>query len=259
MKKLQIKNRKGETLVLLLNKSLNAKGLAFIMHGLGGNKDQPHIRTIAEAFTEKGYTTVRFDTTNSFGESDGKYDDATLTNYYNDLEDIISWAKEQPWFIEPFYLIGHSFGGISTALYAEQYPQQVNALAPISTVISGELSKETRKYKDKLLEWEKTGWLIKKSSSNPAIVRKLPWAHMEDRLQYDILKNVSQLTMPVLLIVGDKDDATPYKHQKLLYDMLPGEKEIHIIRDAPHTFINSEHLLELKQIFLRWISKNEQK
>jgi hypothetical protein len=36
---------------------------------------------------------VLFDTTHSFGESGGNYEDATTTQYYQDLEDVISWAK----------------------------------------------------------------------------------------------------------------------------------------------------------------------
>src|SRR5437667_2029568 len=122
------------------NDDPNPKGLAFVMHGLGGTKDEAHIKIFAEAFKEKGFTVVRFDTTNTFGESAGTYEDATVTNYYEDLEDIITWAKSQAWYQEPFYLIGHSLGGISTTLYAEKYPKEIKGLAPISTVVSGTLS-----------------------------------------------------------------------------------------------------------------------
>lgn len=36
---------------------------------------------------------------------------------------------------------------------------------------------------------------------------------------------------------------------------LPGDKEFHIIKDAPHTFREKVHLDEIKQIFLKWIDK----
>ena len=143
MEKVTIKNRKNQNIVLILEKAKDKKGLAFVMHGLGGFKEQPHIETFAKAFSDASYTVVRFDTTNTYGESDGDYADATTTNYYEDLEDVISWAKTQPWYQEPFCLSGHSLGGISTALYAEKYPEKLKALAPISTVVSGELSLKT--------------------------------------------------------------------------------------------------------------------
>lgn len=89
MEKLFIKNRKEQNISVIIERNESQKGLAFVMHGLSGFKEQTHIETIANAFKEKGFTTVRFDTTNTFGESDGRYEDATTTNYYEDLEDVI--------------------------------------------------------------------------------------------------------------------------------------------------------------------------
>jgi len=90
-----IKNRDGAKVCVVVEGPGTKNKLAFVMHGLGGNKKQGHIRAMAEAFLELGYTVVTFDTTNSFGESDGNYEDATITNYYADLEDVIAWASEQ--------------------------------------------------------------------------------------------------------------------------------------------------------------------
>src|SRR3989344_1988273 len=110
-----IKNRKGQKLSVLVEGEEKHGLVAVVMHGLGGWKEQPHIQTFADAFLKNGFTVVRFDTTNTFGESDGKYEDATITSYYEDLEDVISWAGGEPWYLEPFWLAGHSLGGICTA------------------------------------------------------------------------------------------------------------------------------------------------
>lgn len=254
--KLFIKNRHNKNIVVVVEENLNPKGLAFIMHGLGGFKEQKHIQTFAEAFKENNFTTVIFDTTNTFGESDGNYEDATTTNYYEDLEDVINWAKTQSWYKEPFWLVGHSLGGISTALYAERYPQKVKALAPISTVVSGQLSIETKSASGELQEWERTGWRETQSESKPGLIKRLKWSHMVDRMKYDLLPEVNKLTMPVLILVGDKDDSTPSEHQKILFDALTGKKEMHVIKGAPHTFRDPEHLAEIKTIFDKWIKTN---
>jgi pimeloyl-ACP methyl ester carboxylesterase len=251
-----IKNRDNKKIAVVVDEKQNSKGLVFVMHGLGGFKEQPHIQTFADAFRENDFTVVLFDTTHTYGESEGLYEDATTTNYYEDLEDVISWAKTQTWYKEPFWLVGHSLGGISTALYAERHPNEVKALAPISTVVSGELSVETKKSRGKLDEWKRTGWLIQESESKPGLIKKLKWAEMEDRMKYDLLPEANKLTMSVLLIVGDKDDGTPPEHQKILFDKLPGKKEMHVIKNAPHTFRDSEHLAEIKIIFDKWIKGN---
>lgn len=257
MDKLAIKNRKGQNIVVLVEKTQDAKGLAFVMHGLSGNKEQRHIAVFAQAFKEKGYTVVRFDTTNTYGESDGKYEDATFTNYYEDLEDVITWAKKQNWYQEPFCLAGHSFGGMAVIFYAEKYPNEIKALAPISSTISGKLSESSVKYKKIIADWKRTGWKEEKSDKVSGGVKRLTCSHMVDRLQYDMLPNAHELTMPVLIIVGEKDDGTPPEHQQMLYEKLPGKKEIHIIKDAHHTFVAPNHLKEIKQIFLKWIDQLE--
>lgn len=68
--------------------------------------------------------------------------------------------------------------------------------------------------------------------------------------------------MPVLLIVGEHDTATPPEHQQLLHDKLPGEKEIHIIKGVDHNFrregkLDEAALEEIKQIFDKWIKSLE--
>ena len=257
MQKVFIKNRKGLKISVLVETAENQKGLAFVMHGLGGYKEQAHLEMIADLFKENGYTAVRFDTTNTIGESEGNFEDATITNYYEDLEDVIKWSGTQKWYVEPFVLVGHSLGGISTALFAENYPAKVKALAPISTVVSGALSVEAHKRfsPEEFKIWEETGWLEAKSQSKPGVVKKLKWSHIADRLKYDLLPQANKLTMPVLLIVGENDIRTPLEDQKILYNILPGPKELHVIKGSPHTFRDPAHLEELKNIFNQWIGK----
>lgn len=252
MDKVSIKNRKGEKVVVLIEGQKNKSGLAFVMHGLSGFKEQPHIQGMAEAFLENDYVVVRFDTTNTFGESDGKYEDATITNYYEDLEDVIKWASGQNWYQEPFCLTGHSLGGICTALYAENYPEKVKGLAPISSVISGKLSQESTLRKESLEQWKKTGWREEMSFDGKRL-KRLPWSHMEDRLKYDLLPEAGKLTMPVLIIVGEKDEGTPPEQQKLLFDKLPGDKELRVVQGSSHTFRSKEEITEVKNTLKNWI------
>jgi pimeloyl-ACP methyl ester carboxylesterase len=251
MDKIHIQNRKGQNVVVVVEESAAAQGLVFVMHGLGGYKEQKQLRTIAEAFKEQSYTIVTFDTTNTFGESDGRLDDATVTNYLEDLEDVILWASQQSWYIEPFVLVGHSLGGISVTTYAERYPEKIKALSPVSSVISGQHSIDNNPERAK--KWKEIGYEEKKSNSRPWLVAQIPWSHMEDRLRYNVLEKVDQLTMPVLIIVGSADDITPAHQQQVFFDTIPGRKELHVVEGAPHTFKDENHLKQLKDIFTHWI------
>jgi pimeloyl-ACP methyl ester carboxylesterase len=251
--KTNIKNRDGNNLSVLVEGSEATGKLAFVMHGLGGNKEQPHIRAMVEAFLENGYLVVTWDAVHTFGESaGGNYEDATITNYYADLEDVIAWAGTQSWYTEPFVLCGHSLGGISVALFAEKYPHKVKALAPIATVVSGELSMQTKS--NDLESWKRDGIQITKSHDGNN-VKRLKWSHMEDRLNYDLLKRVDKLTMPIIMIVGERDSSTPPAHQQILFEKIPGPKEFHIINSALHSFYEPHEQAEVKQLLMAWISK----
>lgn len=251
--KLFIKNRKGQRLVVLVDTPENPAGLAFVVHGLGGFKEQPHIQLFADVLCQNGYTTIRYDAADTIGESGGKMENATTTSYYEDLEDVIAWAKTQAFYKEPFVLVGHSLGGISSILYAEKHSGEVRGLAPVSSVISGKLHIAT--YPPELLkEWQARGYIESESISKPGIMKKIGWRFIEDGKRYDVLPEAAKLTMPVLLIVGDKDTATPLAHQKMLYEKLPGKRELYIIKNAEHNFRDKHEFTEIKAAMSTWLA-----
>lgn len=255
MKTFSIQNRKDLKIVLDVSIPENPIGLAFVLHGLGGFKDQKHIQLIADTFFEHGYTVVNFDATNSIGESEGRYEDATMQNHYEDLVDVVAWAKTQDWYMEPFILAGHSLGGYAVAQYAEDFPREVKGVFPFALVVSGELSFEAAKRykKEETDAWKETGWTYRKSNSKPGIEMKLPWSHMEERLKHDLRPNADKLTMPVLFLMGEKDESCPPDQEKILFGLVPGKKEFHTIPDAPHTFRTQEHLEALKAVLTDWL------
>lgn len=256
MEKVFIKNRHNLSIVVVINKHPNSKGLAFVMHGLGGFKEQPHIQLIANTFQEAGLTTILFDTTNSIGKSDGKYEDATMQNYYEDLEDVISWSKSESWYQEPFILAGHSLGGYSVLHFAEEYPEKVRGIFAWAPVVSGELSYKATERSGELVEWKKTGWKIRISNSKPGLELRLPWSHMLERLNHNLLSQAEKLTMPITIIVGDQDIPCPPAHQQILFNAIPSnDKKLCIIKGAPHTFRDEKHLTELKKILENWVNK----
>ena len=256
--KFKIKNRKGLEIVGIVSVMENPKGLAFTMHGLGGFKEQPHIQMLADVFYDANFTSVLFDTTNTFGESEGDYQNATVEQYYQDFEDVVSWAKSQSWYQEPFFIAGHSLGGYSVVRFAETYPELLKGVFAFAPFISGKMSIEAcnRFMPEELSHWKKTGFIDKQSESKPGLIKRLPWSHMEERLKHDLLLNVSKITIPILIVVGEKDTSIPPDHEKVLFDAISSSrKEMHIVGGAPHTFRKPEHLAELKDIFRKWLGK----
>jgi len=144
---------------------------------------------------------------------------------------------------------------MTTLLFSEKHPKQIKAIDPISTSISGKLTIDRYKNQKIYSGWKKTGYQIAYSGTKPGLIKKLKWDYLIDVKKYDVLKNAPKLKMPVLLITGSKDISCPPKHQRLLYKKLPGPKEFHIIKNAPHTFRKKKHLQEIKKIMKDWIKK----
>lgn len=211
-----IKNRRGEKIAVVIEEANNPKDLVFVMHGLGGFKEQPHIKAISQCFRDNNFTVIRFDTTDSIGEneSDGKLEDATVTNYYQDLEDVIEWSRDQAWYQEPFWLVGHSLGGFGVALFTLNHPDKVRAVAPISAVVSGKLFVQTKEISSLLDSWRATGLRQWESSTQPGLIKRLKYDFIEDILNYDLLSSAHKIKCPVLLVVGEGDEVSSFEHQK---------------------------------------------
>ncbi|MFZ2072247.1 MAG: alpha/beta fold hydrolase [Minisyncoccia bacterium] len=259
MQKFYTKNRKGLNIVGNILVPENLKGLSFVMHGLGGYKEELHIELMANILFENNYIVINFDATNSKGESEGKYEDATMEKHYEDLVDVINWAKTQIWYKEPFILAGHSMGGYAVARYAEEFPLEVKGVFPFGAVFSGKDIFETyKKFRpEELKNWEETGWTYRTSKSKPEFEMKLPWSHMEERLKHDLKPMVDKITMPILFVAGENDHSCPPSDQKKFYDLLPENttKEFHVVKGVGHVFRESQHLDQLKEIFDSWLKK----
>jgi pimeloyl-ACP methyl ester carboxylesterase len=255
----EIKNRHGLKLVIQVDTPDSPKNLVFIEPGQGGTINQVHITAFAEAFLENGFRTVRFDPTNSVGESGGSITDVTYDNYYEDLQDVINWARTQDWFQQPFALCGHSMGAQATAWYAEHHPEEVLLLAPMAPVVNYELYMQTLdpEYKK---QWQEQGYVDQTSRSKSGLVKRIGWGVNESLKKYDIVPNANKLTMPVLNIVGDKDQPCPIKHQDIFMQNISSQnKKLVVIPGAEHSYRNAEaqqygrEVRKVKQELSSWL------
>lgn len=257
MEKFNIQNRKGLNIVGNIFKPDICKGLSFVLHGLGGFKEQKNLEILAKTLFENGYIVVNFDATNSRGESDGKLEDATMQNHYEDLVDVINWSKKQDWYKEPFILAGQSMGGFAVVKYAEEFPNETKGVFSHAAIYSGQDSLEAlNRFNPKEIEnWKKTGWRTRASMSRPGTELKLPWSHMEERLTHDLKPKADKISMPILLVVGENDTSSPPDQQQYFYNLLKNNvnKELYIIKGAPHDFREENHLKQLKEIFNNWL------
>jgi alpha-beta hydrolase superfamily lysophospholipase len=254
----EIKNRHGLKLVIQVDTPDNPTNLVFIAHGKSGFIEQVHISAFADVFVMNGFIAIRFDATNSLGESEGETINATYTSYLEDLEDVINWAKEQNWFMQPFALCGHSMGAQTTAWYAEHHPSDVKLLCPMAPTINYELYSNS-KDGEVLQEWEHLGYQETSTRSRPG-VHRYGWELANSLKLYDLLPLASRLTMPVINIVGEQDSPCPPVNQRIFMDALASKnKKLIVIPGAEHSYRNNDtgeygpELEDVKSALSSWL------
>lgn len=255
MPKTEIKNRQNISLIIDYNfPEDNPRGLIFIEHGFTGHKDESQIKTIAAAFQNSGYTSITFDATNSTGESGESPEGTTFTGHYHDLEDVICWAKSQPWYQEPFVLAGHSLGGSAAIFYTQNHPQEVKLLIPFSPVIQGQdfYDSMAKTLKEKFTEWQNGGYYERKSGTTGKII-KVPFTFIENILKFDAYKLISKLTCPTVFINGDEDTYTLLSKTRAFYEELTGPKDLKIISGGNHIIHQPQHIEQLRKYIIEII------
>jgi proline iminopeptidase len=119
------------------------------LHGGPGSSSVYFEATTAQKLADKGYYVVVYDR-----RGEGRSRDSTATmNYEEFLEDLN--LIYQKYHLVRAHLIGFSFGGLVTTLYAEKYPEKVKSIILTSALVSQQASYNTilssvqRIYKDR--------------------------------------------------------------------------------------------------------------
>jgi uncharacterized OsmC-like protein/alpha/beta superfamily hydrolase len=109
-KKLQFKNKDGQTLSARLDLPVDGKPAAFALfaHCFTCSKNIKAIAHISRALTRQGIAVMRFDFT-GLGESEGDFADTNFSSNIDDLVMAAEFLKSD--YQAPKILIGHSLGG----------------------------------------------------------------------------------------------------------------------------------------------------
>jgi len=230
MKKIMILNRKNQKLSALFHKPANQTNrIIIVTHSFKGDKDyQPIMREFSKHICNKGYATIRFDCWGS-GESEGKFEDSSITTQIEDLQDIIKYVKSQGY--SEICLIGLSLGTTDSIM---AYDDSIKCMVLWSPVFQHKHLYEN--YKDEIL---KNGFIIRKRNLTREEVKcgKAMWQDFKDIKPYEKLPEIK---CPVLAIIGSEDDHISEDKAKGFMDMIPAEHELEVIQDGDHDFLIEE-------------------
>lgn len=205
--------------------------VAILFHGFTGNKLEPHrfFLKICRALEQIGIASIRFDFSGS-GESDGDFEQVTVSQELHEAKAILDWVKEDNRFdTKQIVLIGFSVGGLVAGVLAGQYSQQIAKLVLISA--AGNLS-------ELLLNMARQSG-IRVHSDFQAVDHGGNLVGRDfvlDALQIDGFSLAKDYKGPVLLIHGTEDPTVPFATSERYQKVFQQQAVFHPVQGADHTF-----------------------
>lgn len=200
-------------------------------HGLFSSKHSDKFLQIAEAFSQDGFTVVRFDF-GGCGESTGDIADTTVTSRLQDLGAVMTYMAEKCSLRGPCGILGSSFGGYVGLLHAAKNP--VAALSVWSTPCD----------------------LLAISSNIPrADLQKLKQDFFADARGYDLLSAVAGMKS-VQVLHGTADEIVPAEHADRIYRALHSPRDLFMLQGADHSVTQPATRQQAITASLAWFKKH---
>ncbi|GAP94454.1 alpha/beta fold hydrolase [Leptolyngbya sp. NIES-2104] len=175
--------------------------------------------------------------------------------------------------LESFYLLGHSFGGWVSAAYALQYPVKGLILAAPAGIRDDSFAGRYDHLRPILWETPAIDWgleLIKPIANlfgQEKTIGQIAWMRRElttqpaarsflvDRLRPEdaidtVEKEIHRLTVPTLVITGDRDETIPLWHSETYANEIPNAKLV-ILPNADHS-LPQKFSLQLATQITQW-------
>ncbi|NCO12295.1 MAG: hypothetical protein COZ34_05125 [Candidatus Pacebacteria bacterium CG_4_10_14_3_um_filter_34_15] len=240
--KIKIKNKKGLFLSAIVERP-NKEGIfptVLFLHGFKGYKEEPTYVDLAKRFLKHGIASVRFDAS-GFGDSEGTLENSyRFSNFITDTEVIYEWLLQRDFIdAEKIGVIGQSMGGAQAILFASNHPELkiICAISPPNKIGTNDA---LGAIKD---EWKNKGYLEEMSSRYGKKI-KIPYAYLEDAMQYDFENLVHKITLPLLVVLGEKDNIVLPSQTEKVFNAGNEPKTLMRFGNMDHFYKKNERVLK---------------
>jgi pimeloyl-ACP methyl ester carboxylesterase len=176
---------------------------------------------------------------NGHGRTPDRRPSDVTESYLEDIDAVVSSCKKP-------ILVGHSMGGALSQLYALKSPGKLGGLVLVGTgarlkvaqMIFDFLDKDPNAYFNAMPKFmfdESTPKTVIEASQAEARKCSVPTIRRDFEVcnAFDLMQEVSRITMRSLIIVGDSDVMTPVKYANYLHEKIAGS-ELRTIPQAGH-------------------------
>lgn len=236
--KINFKNSKNQNLVgnLFLPDNKGKFPAAVFVHGYRSDKNSIKAKRLSELLPEKGIAFFAIDMSGR-GESEGRFEDTTVTQYIDDLKCAIDCllGLEQ---IESgkIAVIGNSLGGL-VALQEAAKDKRTKFLVLISPVPYFPTKKTDEYSPERVKEWKEKGYAFTKSKRLGKM--KINYSFYEDGMKYRDYSVYENIEIPALIIHGTEDASVPISFSRELVKHLKNARLL-VVESASHNYEKKE-------------------
>lgn len=219
-----------------------------LCHGFLSGKNSTTNRTLTRLLNEVDIATFRFDFFGQ-GDSDGPFEEITTSLALHQTLTALDLVTARGY--DRIGLVGSSFGGLVVILTAAQRCDIACLALKCPVVDFAEELRLTFGPKE-LTQWQATD-TIRNIMGGLERVR-LRYAFYKDCLRQIAYKPAERITIPTLIVQGERDECVPLHQSRRLYDALRGPKRLDLLPGADHQFSRGEDFHQMTTSISNWLS-----
>jgi len=229
--KIHFNNSKGDRLCGIISNPTDdtSKPVIILCHGFTTSKDNFTNSNLERILNKGSISTFRFDFF-GHGESEGLFEDITISEAVDDILNAIKYLKSKSY--SKIGLVGSSFGGIASIMAASKTDDLflLALKAPVSNYKERDIEIIGE---DFIRDWEEKGFRVYISGNGNQ--HKLNFTFFEDYDNNNGYEAAKKIKIPTLIIHGDKDDSVPIEQSRKIATLIQNSKLMEI-KNAGHQF-----------------------
>ncbi len=221
--RVELRSRRGVGLVGCWHRAGGARAV-ILCHGMESCKEGDKSVALAQRLAAAGCDVLRFDFS-YVGESEGRFEDLTVTGEVEDLAGAWAFLRERV--AGPIGIVGSSLGGTVALLFSAQEPR-VAALATIAAVaVPGRRARALSAAERR--EWREYG-------SHDLHGIRVGSAFLDDIESLDVVGTIQRVECPLLVTHGTDDEVVPVADSSAIAAAVSGPATVKLFQNSDHRF-----------------------
>jgi putative redox protein len=241
--KISFTNARGSVLhgVLHHPTEKNPRGAVILSHGMESNKDSDKLVFLGQSLAQCGLLVLRFDFA-AAGPA-GNFEEITYSGEVADLQAAFLFMRTRH--RGKIGLLGSSMGGTVTLLFAARQ-LDIATIVILAAPVHPELIIDRLLTPAEVRHWRETGYTFYHG-------RRLNASLLEDLQEIDVPEAARQITCPVLILHGDRDELVPVGEAHELHGALSGPKRLSILEGGDHRFSDTAIMKRALTEVIDWL------